>query len=157
MYSKTFSEHLEHLRRVLQRLKQHCVKLKPAKCELFKSKVSFLGRIISADGYQMDPKATEAVTKLKEVKPTTVGEVRKIMGLLGVHRRSIANFSQIAKPLYGLLNWNSKPEHAGKRNTSKNSNNQRPCNSSIRWTPKHAEILSVLIERITSPPILAYP
>ena len=157
VYSKTFSEHLEHLQRVLQRLKQHGVKLKPAKCELFKSKVSFLGRIISAEGYQMDPKATEAVTKLKEVKPKTVGEVRKIMGLLGVYRRSIANFSQVAKPLYDLLNWNSKPEHAGKRNTSKSSSNQRPPNSPIRWTPKHAEILSVLIERITSPPILAYP
>ena len=157
MYSKTFSKHLEHLRRVFQRLKQHGVKLKPTKCELFKSKVSFLGRIISADGYQMDPKATEVVTKLKEVKPTTVGEVRKIMGLMGDYRRSIANFSQITKPLYDLLNWKSKPEHVGKRNTSKSSNNQRPFNSPIRWTPKHAEILSVLIERITSPPILAYP
>ena len=39
------------------------------------------------------------------------------------------------------MNWNSKPEHAGKRNTSKSSNNQRPSNSPIRWTPKHAEIL----------------
>ena len=85
MYSKTFSEHLEHLQQVLQRLKQPGVKLKPAKCELLKSKVSFLGQIISADGYQIHPKATEAVTKLKEVKPTTVGEVCKIMGLLGIY------------------------------------------------------------------------
>ena len=138
VYSKTFSKHLEHLRRVFQRLKQHGVKLKPTKCELFKSKVSFLRRIISADGYQMDPKATEVVTKLKEVKPTTVGKVRKIMGLMGDYRRSIANFSQITKPLYDLLNWKSKPEHVGKRNTSKSSNNQRPFNSPIRWTPKHA-------------------
>jgi hypothetical protein len=86
----------------------------------------------------MDPKATEAVTKLKGARPKTVGEVRKIMGLLGVYRRSIANFSKIAKPLYDLLNWDKKLEKAEKtsnvtkRNTSKNSNNQRSSNSPIQ-------------------------
>ena len=96
---------LEDFRRTLtpptassQRLKEHGVKLKAKKCELFKKQVSFLGRIISADCYQMDPKATEAVTKLKGVRPQTVGEICKIMGLLGVYRRSIENFSKIAKP-----------------------------------------------------------
>lgn len=85
------------------------------------------------------------------------------MGLLGVYRRSIANFSKIAKPLYDLLNWDKKLEKAEKtsnvtkRNTSKNSNNQRSSNSPIQWTQEHADILNVLIERITSPPILAYP
>jgi hypothetical protein len=69
VYSKTFSEQLHHLQQVLQRLKEHGVKLKPKKCELFKREVTFLGRIISANGYRMDLKATEAVTKLKGVRP----------------------------------------------------------------------------------------
>ena len=73
------------------------------------------------------------------------------------HFKTISNFSLIAKPLYDLLNWNCKPEHFGKRHTCKSSNNQRLHNSPIQCTPKHAEILSVLIERMTSPPILAYP
>ncbi|CAB4023619.1 Hypothetical predicted protein, partial [Paramuricea clavata] len=75
VYSKTFSEHLHHLQQVLQRLKEYGVKLKPKKCKLFKREVTFLGRIISANGYRMDPKATEAVTKLKGVGPKTVGEL----------------------------------------------------------------------------------
>jgi hypothetical protein len=85
------------------------------------------------------------------------------MGLLGVYRRSIANFSKIAKPLYDLLNWDKKLDKAEntsnvtKRNTSKNSNNQRSSNSPVQWTQEHADILNVPIERITSPPILAYP
>ena len=90
----------------------------------------------------MDPKATEAVTKLKGVKPQTVGELRKIMGLLGVYRRSIANFSTIAKPLYDLSNWDQKTgkiSHVRQRNTVKNSNNQRPSNSPIQWTYKHED------------------
>ncbi len=160
VYSKTFTEHLQHLQQVLQRLKKHGIKLKAKKCELFKKEVSFLGRIITADGYRMDPKATEAVTKLKGVIPKTVGEVRKIMGLLGMYRRSIENFSKIAKPLYDLLNWDKKPETrsmGSKRNTGKGYNNQRPSASSIQWTQTHADSLNILIERITSPPILAYP
>jgi hypothetical protein len=99
VFSKTFKEHVQHIQEVLQRLKSHGVKLKPKQCNLFKNEVSFLGRIVSANGYQMYPKATAAVEKLKGVIPKTVGEVRKIMGLLGVYRRSIENFSKIAKPL----------------------------------------------------------
>ena len=82
------------------------------------------------------------------------------MGLLGVYRRSFAIFSKIAKPLYDLLNWDQKGvkmSHARKRKTGKSSDNQRPFNLPIQWTQKHADILNILIERITSPPILAYP
>ena len=104
VFSASFDEHIEHLRRVLQRLKIHGVKLKPTKCELFKREVTFLGRIISQDGYQMDPKATRAVTDLKNVTPKTIGEVRRVVGRLGVYRRHIKNFAKIAKPIYDLLN-----------------------------------------------------
>ena len=104
VFSASFDEHTEHLRRVLQRLKIYGVKLKPTKCELFKREVTFLGRIISQDGYQMDPKATRAVTDLKNVTPQTIGEVRRVVGRLGVYRRHIKNFAKIAKPIYDLLN-----------------------------------------------------
>ena len=66
VFSKTFEEHMEHVRQVLQRLQNHGVKLKPGKCKLFQREVSFLGRVISMSGYYIDPKATEAVTKLKD-------------------------------------------------------------------------------------------
>ena len=75
VFSETFTEHVEHLRKVLRRLKSYGVKVKPRKCVLFKRDVSFLGRVISQDGYRIDPKATSSVTIMKNLKPRTVGEV----------------------------------------------------------------------------------
>ena len=64
------------------------MKLKAATCKLFKREVyiSFLGRLVSKDGYQMEPKVTSAVTAMKYLRPKTVGEVRRVMGPLGVYR-----------------------------------------------------------------------
>jgi hypothetical protein len=98
----------------------------------------------------MDPKATEAVTKLKGVSPQTVGDMRQIMYLLGVYQRSIGNLAKIAKLLYDLLNWDKKLKETEKisnlrrRNMGRNCNNQR--HSPIQWTQEHADILNVLIE-----------
>ncbi len=74
--SKTFDGHLEALRKVLQCLQAHGVKLKPRKCDMFKNEVRYLGRIVSAEGSRMDPAYTVAVTALKEKRPSTVGELR---------------------------------------------------------------------------------
>ena len=99
VFSKSFDEHVEHVRQVLQRLKMHGVKLKPSKCKLFHREVSFFGRVISKSGYRIDPKATEAVTKLKGSIPMTVGEVRRLVSLLGVYRRHVKDFAKIAKSI----------------------------------------------------------
>ncbi len=151
VFSKTFEEHVEHVQLVLQKLQQHGVKLKPGKCKLFKRQVSFLGRIVSEQGYGIDPKATEAVTQLKGKSPQTVGEVRRIMGLLGVYRRHIQDFSKIAKPIYALLEGQENKNHGHHKS------GQLPSNHAIQWSEKHEQALSKLIDCISSPPILAFP
>ncbi|PIK49557.1 hypothetical protein BSL78_13575 [Apostichopus japonicus] len=108
VYGSTFSNHVERLRRVLQRLQKHGIKLKPKKCELFKRKVRYLGRLVTGEGYGMDPADKEPVLLLKNKTPTTVGELRKILGFIGYYRNYIQNFSIIAKPLYGLLGTQQK-------------------------------------------------
>ena len=87
VYSEDFDVHVENVRTVLRRLRKHGVKLNPIKCKLFANEVSYLGRIITQDGYKMDPKNIGAVVALKELKPKTITEVRRLVGLLSVYRR----------------------------------------------------------------------
>ena len=60
-FSSTFEEHLDRLEAVFTRLQQHNLKLKASKCEFMKSKVTYLGHVVSEDGIQADPDKTEAV------------------------------------------------------------------------------------------------
>ena len=71
--------------------------------DFFKREVNYLGQIVSAAGYRIDHSNVEAVRTLKDSKPSTVGEVRRLLGLLGYYRRYIQNFARIAHPLFQLL------------------------------------------------------
>ena len=55
IYSKNEEEHAEHLRVVLQRLREHKLYAKFSKCDFWLKEVQFLGHIISKDGISMDP------------------------------------------------------------------------------------------------------
>lgn len=102
-YFKTFEDHVEVLRRVLRALPQHGVKLRPTKCELFKKEVRHVGRLVSADGVRIDPNDLEAIQALRGKTPSTVGEVRKLVGFLSYYWTYVQDFSKISKPMYELL------------------------------------------------------
>jgi hypothetical protein len=55
VYSKSMKDHEEHLRVVLQRLRDHQLYAKFSKCEFWISEVSFLGHVISSEGITVDP------------------------------------------------------------------------------------------------------
>ncbi len=82
VHSPSFEYHVCHMRTVLQRYQKHGVKLNPRKCEVFKRKVRFLGRVVSGEGYTMDPAEVAPVLALKERVPTTVGDLRRMLGFL---------------------------------------------------------------------------
>ncbi|KAA0037817.1 pol protein [Cucumis melo var. makuwa] len=85
IYSKTEAEHEEHLRIVLQTLRDNKLYAKFSKCEFWLKQVSFLGHVVSKAGVSVDPAKIEAVTGW--TRPSTVSEVRSFLGLAGYYRR----------------------------------------------------------------------
>jgi hypothetical protein len=55
VYSKSEEEHVEHLRVVLTRLRDHQLYAKFSKCEFWLREVQFLGHVLSAEGVAVDP------------------------------------------------------------------------------------------------------
>lgn len=158
VFSSSFDQHIQNVRKVLQRQRECGIKLRPKKCDFFKSEVCYVGRVISAEGYKMNPKEVEAVQALKRERPSTVREVRKLMGFLSYYRSYIQDFSRIAKPLYELL---AKPKSELKQSQKGKGGNRKsaqlPPSHPVKWTEVHQEILSKIVDQLTNPPVMAYP
>jgi hypothetical protein len=101
IYSKNDSDHEEHLRMVLQKLRDNQLYAKFTKCEFWLDEVHFLGHIISKGEISVDPAKVMVIVGWKI--PSTVSEVQSFLGLTGYYRRFIEGFSNIANPMTSLL------------------------------------------------------
>ena len=66
IYSKNEEEHAEHLRIVLQRLREHKLYAKFSKCDFWLNEVQFLGHIISEAGISVDPQQDSRCIELED-------------------------------------------------------------------------------------------
>ena len=101
IFSKTYEDHLDRIKRVLQRLRESGLKLSPKKCTFFQEKVKYIGHIVSKDGIEHDPTKIEKVTNWPH--PTTPEEVRQFLGFIGYYRKFVKDFSKITRPLTDLM------------------------------------------------------
>ncbi|PKI59587.1 hypothetical protein CRG98_019996 [Punica granatum] len=110
VYSRSRDENEEHLRVVLQILRERKLYVKNSKCEFWLDQVEFLGYVISCDGISVDPMKIESI--LNWNRPTNVTEVRSFLGLAGYCRRFVEGFSLIAAPITRLKRKSVKFEWA---------------------------------------------
>lgn len=116
VYKKSKEEHDQHLRLVLEKLKEHQSYAKFSKCDFWLQELKFLGHVITAQGVAVDPSNVEVVTKWSP--PKKVSQIRSILGLVGYYRRFIENFSKIAKPMMQLLKKDEKFKWSAECNRS---------------------------------------
>jgi hypothetical protein len=108
IYSRSEEGHEEHLRLVLQKLREHRLYAKLSKCEFWMKQVAFLGHVISKGGISVDPNKVHDV--LSWNAPMSAGDIRSFLGLAGYYQRFIDGFSKISKPMAELLEKDKKFE-----------------------------------------------
>ena len=133
VYSGSREKHVEHLRIVLETLREHQLYAKLSKCQFWLDKVAFLGHIISAEGISMDPQKIEAIVNWQP--PTNVTEIKIFLGLAGYYRKFVEGFSKIATPLTRLIRKEEK----------------------FIWSDACQHSFDELKHRLTSAPVLTLP
>ena len=114
-----------------------------------------LGRIITGEGYKLDTSNIKPLLELKDTQPKIVGDVRRLLGLLGYYRRHIKNFAQHAQPHYDLTKA-TKDMSSERKNLRSYGRAEVSSKVRIEWNKKHQEILEELIEHLISTPLMAY-
>jgi hypothetical protein len=132
-YFKSDSDHEEHLGLVLQKLRDNQLYAKYSKCEFWIDEVPFLGHIIYNGGILVDPAKVKVIVAWSI--PTTVTEVRSLLGLVGYYWRFIEGFSKIAKPMTSLLEKGRE----------------------FKWDKKCQDSFDLLKKKLMSPPVLVMP
>lgn len=105
IYSKTMSEHLQHLQQAFTCLHRAELTLNLKKCNFIQTSLAFLGHIISDEGVKTDPAKVSAVNSFPI--PQSIKEVQRFLGLAGWYHRFIPHFLEKAAPLHALKQKNS--------------------------------------------------
>ena len=133
IFSASLEEHLKNLNLVMQRLREHKLKLKLKKCSFLKKETHYLGFVINTEGVKPDQEKVAAIRSLPA--PTCVRECRSFIGLSSYYRRFIPNFSQMAEPIIALTR-----KHAH-----------------FKWSEMHQKAFDYIKDSLTVVPLSSYP
>ncbi|GJY19228.1 putative reverse transcriptase domain-containing protein [Tanacetum coccineum] len=93
IYSRNKEEHADHLRIILELLRNGKLYAKFSKCDFWISIMQFLGHLIDSQGIHVDPAKIKAVKNW--ASPTTPTEIHQFLGLAGYYQRFIKDFSKL--------------------------------------------------------------
>ena len=97
VWGRTEEEHDDRLKQVLDRARQHNLKLNLKKCKIKQEEVSYVGHVITRRGLKPDPEKTRAVEEMKP--PTCVKELRTFLGFIQYLSKFLPNMAEVSAPL----------------------------------------------------------
>jgi hypothetical protein len=133
IYSSNEETHEDHLRLVLQKLRDNQLYAKFSKCDFWLKEVAFLGHIVTDGGIKVDLGKISEILNWKQ--PKDASKIISFLGLAGYYRRFIEGFSKLMKPLTSLL-------EKGKE---------------FKWDEACQNCFEELKKRLTTAPILVMP
>ena len=132
IFSKNESQHLEHLETVFSCLREAELKMKWSKCDFFKSKIHYLGHLISPEGISPLPNKLDCIQHIPVLK--NMKEIKQFLGLSGYYRKFVPRFANISRPLATLTKKDKK----------------------FKWTPECQKSFDLLKETLCGEPLLKY-
>ena len=136
IYSKTFEEHLKHMRVFLQRCRDMNLTLSLEKAQILTNSITYNGHVIGRDGNRKDDQKTACISAWPT--PRNRSEVRSFLGVAGYYRAFVEAFGLIAKPLTADSNATLDREP-------------------FEWTPEKEEAFDKLKRALKEDVVLARP
>ncbi|MCO5550174.1 hypothetical protein L7F22_003656 [Adiantum nelumboides] len=106
IYSSTEENHLEHLAKVFDLLREHNLYAKESKCDFFKIEIQYLGHVISSHGVHMDMSKVNDIVHWPH--PTNLKELQIFLGLAGFYRKFVRDYAKISVPMTNQLKAQGK-------------------------------------------------
>ena len=137
--SATWEAHLILLEDMFHALQTAGLTLQPSKIHFGPKGVQYLGHVLSADGIRMVENRIKAIFDLKT--PTTIKELRSVLGTVNFVRKFIPNLAPIMEPLVALIR-----KSVANLQTLRN-----------HWGPEQDAAFIKVKELLTSAPVLHFP
>ena len=102
--------HCTYVHRVLTKLEENDLYLKPEKCEFKKEEIEYLGVIVGKNHLKMSPKKLQGIADWPI--PKTLTDIQQFLGFTGYYCYFVPNYSSIARPLLDLTK-KTTPWHWG--------------------------------------------
>ncbi|CAM4645913.1 unnamed protein product [Lepidochelys olivacea] len=135
IFSDSWADHLEHLQKVLERIREAGLTVKAKKCQIGLNRVTYLGHQVGQGTISPLQAKVDAIQKWPV--PKSKKQVQSFLGLAGYYRRFVPHYSQIAAPLTDL--------------TKKKQPN------AVQWTGKCQKAFNKLKATLMSDPVLRAP
>ena len=132
IYSKTLKEHRQHVRAVLQKLRDAGLQVDIHKCEFHVQETVFLGLLVSTEGLRMDPSKVQVIQDW--AIPQNLTDVQSFIGFCNFYRRFIKGFSKLVRPMVNL------------------TRKDQP----FLWTDACQKAFELMKERVTTAPVLKH-
>ena len=139
VYSKTLEEHLQRMHVVFDHLREHGLKLKPTKCDLFRTELIYLAHQVSKDGVKPSKKNVASIVAC--LPPMTYTDIPSFTGVVGHYRHFIKGFAHIAALLYYLISGDNKDKKS----------------EPVKLSPETLETFNILKEKCVNTPVLPFP
>lgn len=136
--SKSPDEHLQHLETLFKRFEEIGLIINLEKCEFGKTEITFLGHLVSKNGFKPSPSKVEAITNMKP--PATVTDLRGYLATINFYRDFIPNAIDTQQHLSKLALGNKK-------------NDRTP----VAWTTNALEMFEESKRQLSNATALAFP